>query len=194
MAVKPVLQIGDEKLKLKNRTLTKADLKVLNKTITDLTDTMLKTDIVGIAAPQIGENIRLFITEPRQTQFRPADQADILRAFINPKIVNYSKEKLTAYEGCGSVSDANFFGPVERAKTITIEAYDKDFNKFCLMCDGLLARVIQHEYDHLFGIEFIEKIVDYKKVMNFEHYQRLVRNSPEQMAAAKITVIEYSKI
>jgi len=70
------------------------------------------------------------------------------------------------YEGCGSVAHGELFAPVKRPKTITVEAYDKKGQKFRLVCDGLLGRVIQHEYDHLSGIEFTEKILDYRKIMS----------------------------
>jgi peptide deformylase len=111
-----------------------------------------------------------------------------LRVYINPKIIHNSREVSEIYEGCGSVG-ADFFGPVIRPRTITIEAYDADLKKFRLTCDGLLARVIQHEYDHLSGVEFIEKISDYKRVMNAEHYQKLIRTSKKQVSAGVITKI-----
>ncbi len=193
MAVKPIIQIGDPRLKLKNDVLKKSDSKIIISIIANLTDTMLKNDIVGIAAPQIGINYNIFITEPRETKFRGADQSDKLRVYINPKITEYSKEKSTAYEGCGSVG-TNFFGPVERSKIITVEAYNQAFVKFRLTCDGLLARVIQHEYDHLLGIEFVEKISDYKKVMNFENYQKRIKTSDHQIKESKISLIKYSEI
>lgn len=189
MAIKEVIQIGDKRLKDANIELKPSDKAIIKKLIKDLTDTMVSEDIVGIAAPQIGENYQIIISEPRETVHRSADQSDILRVYINPKIINFSKEEVIIYEGCGSVGK-NFFGPVKRPKEITIEAYDVNFNKFQLRCDGLLARVIQHEYDHLFGIEFVEKIYDYKKVMNSDFYKKLIRNSPEQVAASKISFID----
>jgi len=103
MTVRSILQIGDSGLKAKNKTLEKSNLAEIKSVIKDLTDTMLKNDIVGIAAPQIGTNIKLFITEPRETEYRKADQSDKLRVYINPKITRYSKEKSVIYEGCGSV-------------------------------------------------------------------------------------------
>ena len=63
--------------------------------------------------------------------------------------------------------------------------------KFSLYCDGILARVIQHEYDHLQGIEFIEKISDLKKVISWNFYTKNVRNSKAQIEASKITKVEY---
>ncbi len=189
MAIKPIIQIGDPRLKASNGSMSKSETKKVRTVIRNLTDTMLKNDIVGIAAPQIGVNLKLFITEPRKTEYRKADQSDNLRVYINPKITDYSIEKSEIYEGCGSVG-ADFFGPVIRPKKITVEAYDADFKKFRLTCDGLLARVIQHEYDHISGIEFIEKISDYKKVMNSEHYQKLVRTSDRQVSAGVITIVD----
>ena len=193
MTIKSILQIGDSRLKAKNKTLGISNATEIESVIKDLTDTMLKNDIVGIAAPQIGVNIKLFITEPRETEYRKADQADELRVYINPKITEYSIEKSTIYEGCGSVG-ANFFGPVERSRQITIEAYNQEFKKFRLTCDGMLARVIQHEFDHLSGIEFVEKISDYKKVMNFDNYQKQIRTSANQVAESRISVLECVEI
>lgn len=194
MTVIPILQIGDKRLKAQNKTLEKSNSTKIKSVIQDLTATMLKNDIVGIAAPQIGINLKLFITEPRETKYRKADQSDKLRVYINPQIVEYSKDISTIYEGCGSVAATDFFGPVKRPRRITIEAYNQDFKKFSLTCDGLLARVIQHEYDHLFGIEFVEKISDYKKVMSLENYQKQIRTSAKQIKESKISLIKYSEL
>lgn len=193
MPIKPIVQIGDDRLKLKNKILEKSDADIINQTIDDLVDTMRDNDIVGIAAPQIGVNIKLFITEPRETKYRTADQSDELRVYINPRIIEYSKDTSVLYEGCGSVSSANFFGPVVRSRSVIIEAFDCNFKKFTLTCDGMLARVIQHEYDHLSGVEFVEKISDYKKVMDFKNYQKLIRTSDLQIKESKISLIKISQ-
>ena len=76
------------------------------------------------------------------------------------------------YEGCGSVAYAKLFAPVRRPEKIIIEATDENGNKFRLKADGMLARVIQHEYDHLNGIEFTEKITDMRKIMSSEEYRK----------------------
>lgn len=191
MAVRDVAQIGDPRLKAKNKEIKTVSVKV-KKVISDLIDTMIKNDLVGMAAPQIGENYKVFVTEPRKTKTRTADQTDELRVYINPKIVKFSDEKNVIYEGCGSVVHGELFGPVKRPRQITIEALDKNLHKFQLTCDGLLARVIQHEYDHLFGIEFTEKILDYKKLMSKDFYIKEVKNSVEQIEASKITVKQYT--
>ena len=126
-------------------------------------------DLVGIAAPQIGENVRIFVTEVRETKYRK-EGADKLRVFINPKIINVSEETNEDYEGCGSVASAQLFAPVRRPEEITVEAIDESGNTFTYTAKGLLARVIQHEIDHLDGILFSEKISNLKKIMSREEY------------------------
>ena len=163
MAVRTILQIGDPHLKAKNKSIKNLNSPKTKQVINDLIDTMHANELVGIAAPQIGENYGIFVTEPRKTETRTGDQIDELRIYINPVITFQSKTKTVIYEGCGCVAKGALFGPVLRPKEIEIQSYNMDKHKFSLRCDGLLARVIQHEYDHLNGIEFTERIDDYRK-------------------------------
>jgi peptide deformylase len=192
MSIRKIIQIGHPSLKAKNDAIGDFKSMKLKKLIKDLKDTMNKNDLIGIAAPQIAENYTVFVTHPRNTKSRNLGKADKFRVFINPKIINFSKEESVIYEGCGCVP--NIFGPVRRPKEIKIEAFDQKQNKFSLRCDGILARVIQHEYDHLSGIEFIEKICDYKKIMTKEFYIKNIKNSKEQLSASKITKVEFKKV
>lgn len=192
--IKKVIQTGHPSLKTKNKTIKNFTSPQVKKLIRDLKDTMYKIELVGIAAPQIAQNYMIFVTHPRNTRARKLFKEDICRVFINPKIVNLSKEGVVIYEGCGSVAEGAIFGPVLRPKEITVEAYDEKENKFSLVCDGLLARVIQHEYDHLMGIEFIQKVSDYNKILDKTFYRKNIRNSYAQKAASKTTKIEYKKL
>ncbi len=155
---------------------------------------MLAKDLIGIAASQIGINYQVFITEPRKTDTRRGNQVDILRVYINTKITSYSKTQSVVYEGCGSVAKGALFGPVKRPYVITIEAYDKKGKKFSLTADGILGRVIQHEYDHLQGVEFTEKLTDIKKLIDREYYKKKIKNSRFTKNASKITKIEFKYI
>jgi peptide deformylase len=195
MSVKKAIQIGDPILKAKNQTVKKFDDPRVKKVIKDLKDTMLGGTLIGIAAPQIGFNYRIFVTQPRKTKYRKLPFKDKLRVYINPKITKFSKEQIIIWEGCGCVGIKDmFFGPVKRPKEIIVEAFDEKGSKFQIRCDGILARVIQHETDHLNGIEFIEKVDDYKKLMHETHYTKTVRNSPEAQNAAKVTTLEYKSL
>jgi peptide deformylase len=170
MVVENVIQIGNPILREKSKKVIDVNLEETKRVIINLTDSMRHHDLVGMAAGQIGEKIRIFVTEIRKTPTRDEKTVDKLRIFINPKIIWFSKKKTIIYEGCGSVANGNLFGPVRRSEKIKIRALGKDGKKFELKADGLLARVIQHEYDHLSGIEFIEKITDMKKVMSRSEY------------------------
>ena len=100
---------------------------------------------VGLAAPQIGLNQRFFVVELDNKYY----------VFINPQILQYSKELVDMEEGCLSIPDQA--GVVARPAELVIEAYGTNEKKFKLKAKGVLARVIQHENDHLDGILFIDK-------------------------------------
>lgn len=194
MAIRKIVEIGHRVLKLENQLIVDFDSSLLRKLIKDLANTMKDADLIGIAAPQIGENYQVFLTQPRKTKARSAGKNDILRVYINPQITFMSKETNFIYEGCGCVPNLSIFGPVIRPKEIEVEAYDIQGKKFRLRCDGLLARVILHEYDHLQGIEFLEKVTDNRKMLSWDHYRKNIRNSKEQKEASLITKIEYKKL
>lgn len=173
MTKKKIIQIGDPLLRKKTRFVKDFKARQIHKIIKNLIDSMHYHNLIGIASSQIGEEYRMFITEIRETTFRNSKR-DKLRIFINPKIIWFSKKKVVGYEGCGSVAYAKLFAPVKRPRKIIIESYDKRGNKLRLKATGLLSRVIQHEYDHLNGIEFTEKITDMRKVMSSGEYKKMI--------------------
>lgn len=175
MIIKEVTQMGNPMIRKKSKRLSKSEIKLkeTKNIIKDLTDSMRHYNLVGMSAPQIDHNLRVFVTEIRNKKNRKVDEIDNLRVFINPKITSYSKGKILGYEGCGSVSNSNIFGLVNRSKSIKIEALDMDGKLFKLSASGLLARVIQHEYDHLDGILFIDKVTDTKSLMSGTEYRKM---------------------
>lgn len=194
MAVKKIIEIGHRVLKLQNKPISDFNSPLLKKLVQNLTDTMIDAELIGIAAPQIGVNFLVFLTYPRRTKARKLGKTDILRVFINPKITFTSKVTSLIYEGCGCIPKHSIFGPVVRPKEIEIEAFDQNGTKFALRCDGILARVIQHEYDHLNGIEFLEKVTDNRKIVSWDIYRKDIRNSKAQKNPSRITKIKYKKI
>lgn len=177
MVVENVIQIGNPILKKKSKKVIDIKSVETKRVIENLIDSMRHYNLVGMAGGQIGEKLKIFVTEVRKTPTRKPKDIDDLRVFINPKIVWFSKKEIVIYEGCGSVANGNLFGPVKRPEKIKIKAIDKNGKKFELKASGLLARVIQHEYDHLNGIEFVEKIIDIKKVMSQSEYLKMVEKS-----------------
>jgi peptide deformylase len=171
MIIKEIIQLGNPLLSRKSEFVTKITSAETQRVIKNLVDSMRHHDLIGMAASQIGEKLRIFVTEVRKTKLRNLEK-DKLRVYINPKITWSSKKQVVIYEGCGSVAYAKLFAPVKRPEKIIVEAFDENGSKFRLEADGILSRVIQHEYDHLNDIEFTQKIIDMKKIMSSEEYKK----------------------
>lgn len=151
----------------------------LNELITNMYDTMYNAYGVGLAAPQIGLAIRLFIidTEPfSDSEDLSANEQEQLKGFkqtfINPKMLIEEGEEWSFNEGCLSIPDVR--EDVYRNEKITIEYFDENFNKKTKVYDGLIARVIQHEYDHIEGILFTDKISSLKKTLIKKKLQNIM--------------------
>lgn len=171
MTIRKTSDIGSLAIRSKSRKVSDYHSPSVRKIIKDLTDTMRKENLVGISAPQIGINERIFLSEIRNTTYRKnIAKEDNLRVFINPEIISQSTKKIEGYEGCGSVASAGLFGPVKRHVSIKVRAFDEKGEKFELEAKGFLARIIQHEIDHLNGIVFIDRVTDTKKLLGREEY------------------------
>ncbi len=194
MAVRPVVQIGHPALKAVNQTIADFHSPRLRRLIKDLTDTMHDNGLIGIAAPQVAKNYRVFVTHVRNTGSRKLTRSDRMRVYINPTIAYFSRDKQIIYEGCGSVAFGELFAPVRRPVRVVIEANDETGTRFSLTCDGILSRVIQHEYDHLSGIEFTEKIADYRQILFRDFYLKNIKNSKAQKHAVRVTTCFWKRI
>lgn len=124
---------------------SKHDKKEIRELIKTMRAEMIKSVGIGLSANQIGLDMRLFVAKADGKQY----------AIFNPNITKFSKEKVLMEEGCLSVPE--LYGPVERPEKITIEGYDANGKKIKIKAWGILARVFQHETDHLNGILFIDK-------------------------------------
>lgn len=149
MAILKVLKYGDEILRTPSKEITKISSKV-QKLIDDMIETMYSQSGVGLAAPQIGENYRLFVIDVAE-QDEPLNPM----VFINPKIIKKSGA-VNSFEGCLSFPEA--YTNVRRYSDVAVRAKDRKGRPFTLEAKGgtLLARCIQHEFDHLEGILFID--------------------------------------
>ena len=158
----PVAEVNDEIRQLAN----------------DMFDTMIDADGVGLACPQIGKNLRMFVLI--------ADD-DVRRVFINPQIIKTSEELGDYDEGCLSIPQV--YETIRRPVKVTVQALNENGKPFTLEADGLLARIIQHEYDHLEGIVFIDrgdKDFAAKTAAQFERRkERALQKQKEKEAKAK---------
>lgn len=158
--VLPIIAYGDPVLRKKGEEITK-DYPDLQKLIDDMFDTMERSRGVGLAAPQIGKAIRLFIIDSTKMYDEEEENKGISEVFINAKIIDEQGEEWRFEEGCLSLPGIR--EEVLREPKITIQYYDRDFKFKEATFDDMTARVIQHEYDHIEGILFIDHLKPLKK-------------------------------
>ena len=170
MAIKKAVQIGDPVIRKVAKKVTDPQSRATQKIVKDLVDSMRSAGLVGMAAPQIGKGSRIFVVELRKTKARRDLEASPLYIFINPQIISYSKKQVVGYEGCGSIAFGQLFGPVRRPQSVVVRALDGTGIPFTLSAKGVLARVIQHEHDHLNGIVFLDKITDMQKLVSRDYF------------------------
>ena len=140
-----VTKLGEEVLRKKAEPVTEINDEI-RALVEDMFETMIDKDGVGLAAPQIGKSLRLFVVI--------ADD-DVRRVFINPQIIKTSTEVGEYDEGCLSIPQV--YETIVRPLEVTVQAYNEKGRPFTLEADGLLARIIQHEYDQLDGILYIDR-------------------------------------
>jgi peptide deformylase len=163
----PIIGYGDPVLRKVAENVS-AEFPDLKETIVNMYETMYNANGVGLAAPQVGKAIRIFVIDT--TPFSDDEDLDLVeqkklngfkRTFINAKMIKEEGEEWSFNEGCLSIPDVR--EDVYRNPTITIEYCEEDFLMKTEVFDGLIARVIQHEYDHIEGILFTDKISSLKK-------------------------------
>ena len=162
--IRPILAYGNPIL---NQPSSKVDIQNedISNLIVDLWETMHNANGVGLAAPQIGVLKQIFITDfdyfKEEESFNKSEIEKIQQVFINPKITDEYGENFLFSEGCLSIPD--ILEELSRKNTIKIEFLDEKFNPKKITCSGVIARVIQHEYDHLKGILFTDRISSLRK-------------------------------
>lgn len=154
----PIVVYGDPVLRQRAKDIdTETDLKELVK---DMFDTMHVAQGIGLAAPQIGKSIRLFVVDGTVMEDDPT-MADFKKAFINPVMIEELGSSWEYEEGCLSVPTIR--EKITRKEKLRIKYYDEDWNLHEEEFDGIKARIIQHEYDHIEGKLFIDYLTPLKK-------------------------------
>lgn len=156
----PIYAYGQTVLKTRAEEIGQ-DFEGLEELIADMWETMYHARGVGLAAPQIGHSIRLFIVDTQQLEDEESDHKGIKQVFINAELLDENGDPWEYEEGCLSIPDIN--GDVERLQEIRIRFHDESFQPREERFSGINARVIQHEYDHIEGILFTERLKPIKK-------------------------------
>jgi peptide deformylase len=155
-----ILTLGDETLHRKAAPVTKIDGETA-KTAEELIKALHADKGVGLAGPQVGLLQRIFVVHI---------EGDIPRVFINPSIIETSQEMVKYEEGCLSIP--GIYADVLRPKQIKVQAWNEKCRPFTMEADGILGRVIQHEYDHLEGVLFIDRLSELKRNRILVRYEK----------------------
>lgn len=180
----PVIAYGDPVLRKVAKEITKEHPK-LDEIIANMWETQYNASGVGIAAPQVGLSIRLFVIDASPfaddddlTEEEQAVLSDFKRVFINPKILEESGEEWAFNEGCLSIPDVR--EDVFRKEKVVVEYVDENWKKQTETLTGLAARVVQHEYDHIEGVLFTDKLSTLKK--------RLIKGKLANITKGKVSI------
>jgi len=178
MGLRQIRLLGDPVLREKTHKVTRfnENLKTL---VEDMTETMRYSNGVGLAAPQVGVSERTIVVEtPKEEEEAGSGR---LYVVVNPEIVRASQEQVDGIEGCLSIP--GYVGEVTRHEAVTIKGYDLQGRKIRIKAQGFLARVFQHEIDHLEGILFIDQLTAPDRIWQVEEGE-------EEQAEAAGTVEE----
>jgi peptide deformylase len=155
-----ILTLGNELLRQKAVKIDKIDDEIKNLS-KEMLEILRRDKGVGVAGPQVGVMKRIFVVHV---------QDDEERVFINPSILETSHETYKFEEGCLSIP--GIYATVVRPESIKIQAWNEKGRPFTIEASGLLARVILHEYDHLEGVLFLDRLPEKKKIKLIEKFEK----------------------
>lgn len=167
-----VIQLGNPILRHQAKQVENIEDESIQKLIDELMVTVVKADGVGIAAPQVAQSHRLFIVASRPNPRYPKAPQMEPTAIINPEITAHSSETVKGWEGCLSVPGIR--GLVPRYQTIEVEYSDRNGKLQKLELTDFVARIFQHEYDHLEGKVFLDRVESTLDLITEAEYQKLM--------------------
>ena len=167
--------MGHPVLRKKVRPVPPAEITAapIQRLIDDMTQTMLEYNGVGLAAPQVHEELRVFVAQVFRDHEEDEEDATMkpeILALINPEIKPVGRHVVEDWEGCLSIPDVR--GLVPRHRDISVKAYDRTGRPIEMQASGFMARVIQHETDHLDGVLFLDRMKSLDSLSFIEEYAR----------------------
>ncbi|NET24231.1 MAG: peptide deformylase [Okeania sp. SIO1I7] len=175
MAVLQVAQLGNKILRYQAQPINNIWDKNLQELIDNLIVTIIETNGVGIAAPQVSISDRLFIVASRPNLRYPNAPKMEPTAMINPKLISYSEDRIKGWEGCLSVPGIR--GLVPRYRVINVEYTNREGKLERQELTDFVARIFQHEYDHLEGLVFLDRVESSTDLMTEDEYQKQIIQS-----------------
>jgi len=180
MSILKVCRLGHPVLREKSRTVPPAILETpaVQTLIDNMIETMIEYHGVGLAAPQIHESLMLTVIESEGSRGKIP-----LTVLVNPVVTVLEGEMIEDWEGCLSIPDLR--GRVARHSRLQVEALDREGKPMKFVAEGFFARVIQHEYDHLMGRVYLDRMADLRTLTHLEEMQRFWMPEPEPHEAEK---------
>ena len=175
MAIRPVLRMGHPDLRRTSRNLKPEEIgtTAFKQLVKDMEETMEHHKGIGIAAPQIGQNVRLSVIEFSEDSARYPNMGGLKRTvFVNPKVQIVKPDSQTFWEGCLSVPGLR--GLVERPSHVKVDYLNERGEPQHLEAEGFLATVLQHEFDHLDGVLYVDRLKTPQDLAFIEEFQQFI--------------------
>ena len=168
-----IAKVGVPVLRRKAKTVTNIRQRQFQDLIRNMMTTLKDVEGLGLAAPQVYQSWRIFIFSSFPSPFYPQAQNIKPTVVVNPKIISRSHLRISGWEGCLSLPGIR--GKISRSEKIEVEYLNQNGKKIYQLLNGLAARVFQHEYDHLEGIIFTDRLESMKDIISEEEYQKLAK-------------------
>jgi len=181
----PIYTYGQQVLREESKTIEQ-DYPQIKELVASMFETMYKAEGIGLAAPQVGLPIRLFIIDGKDIAENHPECKDFKRVMINPELTFQSAETVALEEGC--LSFPGIHEKVPRSRMIKVEYFDEDFNKKEEQLEGFNARIVQHECEHLEGRVFIDSISPIRRQLNRGKLNNLIKGKVSCKYKVKTTV------
>ncbi len=173
-----IVELGNPVLRERAKAVEDISHPKVQRLIDDLILTAQQASGVGIAAPQVGESLRLFIIASYPNDRYPEAPQMIPVPVINPQIISASEELVKGWEGCLSIPGLR--APVLRHRAVRISYFDRDGNEYEAVLEDFVARIFQHEFDHIEGIVFLDRLEDNSEIITEREYYKLFEEQEDE--------------
>jgi peptide deformylase len=179
VAILKVARIGNPVVRARARPVAESQIRgrEFQRLVDDMVETMHEYDGVGLAAPQVHVGLRLAVIEVPASDERAGDGVPLM-VLVNPELTPLGDEKVVGWEGCLSVPELR--GQVPRWRSLRLSARDRKGRRYRLEAGGFLARVIQHECDHLDGNVYLDRMKDMRSLSFLREFERLAHGRAGQ--------------
>ena len=170
-----IKELGNPVIRTTSEVVKNIKSNEIQELIDDMTATVKEANGVGLAAPQVGESLRIFIIDSRPNERYPDAPKFGPLAMINPKIISKSESKEKEWEGCLSIPGIR--GHVPRYRSLEVEYFTRDGEHHRKILEGFPAKVFQHELDHLDGIIFLDRLCSMNDVVTEKEFAKMMKSA-----------------